>query len=209
MKVTNATVRFMRKVQVRDYEPIEAELSFQVQSDEGEDVGNLETVFTDYLATAKAAVMNVLTGTVAKTEGSVVNVNVNATGVAEAAKPKRGRPPKATTADIPDTGQQISNSPEDRKPVDDGIPDSAPAGKIAIDDGIPSDDMPSGTLSGEDLQKWVGEQVQAKKIKVEEVRTIYAEWNASRAMEIPADQRTVCQDKIKAFVANKEQVADL
>jgi hypothetical protein len=122
-KVYEVAVRFMRKVQVKEYEPVEAEVSLKAQTEDGEDhVAVLATLGAD----ARTAALDMIRGTGKVTPGSGQTTINNTVTVASAddLKKANGKTADAIEKEIAKSNGKAAASDI---PEETGEPTPAPA----------------------------------------------------------------------------------
>lgn len=194
MNVTEITARFMRRVQIKDYEPAEAEISLKAHLDDDED---FRTAGNELILQAREIALTGLRGKTAGETEIEVKVAVSAAdqkkadAAAKRAEKKAAKEAaKAPDSDIP--GDDVPGDSDDTKPA------KAPDSDVPGDDDVPgetdidpvADDGDEFTV--EDLQAYITAQVSGKKIAVKAVKEILASAKASRTSEVkPEDIETV------------------
>ena len=248
MQVTTIEARFMRRVQLRDYEPAEAEIKLTASLAEGED---FENQHEELMQLAKNGVRTALIGrtttgkdaSAAEVESgekaaSTAATSGTAAAVAEIAGKKRGRKSNAELAEIEaklkaeeaakNGKPNISNNPEDRRdpanPEDeipgDEIPGNEPAKQSAkpadkpapkadANSEIPGDEpakpadkpAPKGGITAPELQKWVSQQMGAKKLTAPEVLELIKSKGKDRMAELDPADLVWLKDQLEAKIA--------
>lgn len=219
--ITDVSVRYMRRVQMKEYEPAEAEVGFKAQLEEGE---NHILAANNLMQDAKIAVIETaLKGN----KGGTTRTESAATATTADEAPKavekdatvsrgRGRPRKnPTPTDDFDTSPAPVKAPvavtddfdtpvTKPDPVE-AIPEpkpTTPSPTVEVDEfGDPvtkpepvADEKP---LSVKDLQDWVAAQIQAGKTNAETVKGVYAKFGFARSTDTTEADRP----KIKAAIA--------
>lgn len=166
MQVTNITARFMRKVQVKDFEPMESEVSMSAHLEEGEDAMAAGEVL---VMQAKTLVITALSAKVAgKNTASVTSDPAKAAAESPLPGDKKGpgRPPGTGKNQKAQAAQQAaansgSDIPGDDKPTaasdipgDEQKPNISanPENRVDPNDAggdIPGDDKPAATTVGD------------------------------------------------------------
>ncbi len=214
-QVYDVKVRFMRRMQIREYEPAESEVSISAQM--GEDDDDLMTIGQELLSNARDLVKSALTG---KTTGT-------ATGKTQIKVTK-----KAAVDEIPEDDNEIPGDDDEELSAEEYIKAAAAkkrkvaaekrkakklAEKIAAevaekkaaeedeipggddDEEIPGDDDEeegSSEVSVDDLAAFINKMVTSRKVKPKQIKAVLAKYNASRISEVPAED---CGDAKKAI----------
>lgn len=242
MQVTTIEARFMRRVQLRDYEPAEAEIKLTASLAEGED---FDKQHEELISLAKEGVRAALIGrmttgkdaSAAEVEkGPEPVASGTAAAVAEIGGAKRGRKSKEEMAriaaamkaeeDAKAGKQNISTNPEDRQdpanpvseipgdeiPGSDPAPATKPATKPKADHSeIPGDDPApaqtakpaevKGGITAAELQKWVSQQMFAKKLTAPEVIELMKSKGKDRMAELDPAGLVWLKEQLEAKVA--------
>ena len=172
-QVTAVEVRYLRRVQLREFEPGEAEISYTIQVDDGDDASQ---VGTKYMLECKSIVNHALIGKVVKEESSSVEDVSEQTEQSSKEKTKKTRIKKeAKVKKIP----QESDIPEESD-IPNDVEDDLPADEDS------SKDDSENQLSSNDLQKKIT-AFRKKGVAVAKIKDAMAKFGASRTTEIPVE----------------------
>lgn len=196
MPVYEVAVRFMRRAQVKEYEPAEAEVSFKANLEEGED--HL-AVANGLMADAKSVAIE--SGLKAG-KATATSTSTEAAPAAEAPKNKGGRPPKQTltppaektTAAAPAAKDEFDSPPA--KPAETKPAAPAADDEFAAFDSAPA--APAAPMTVKELQDWITAQMQAKKIEVVKVREILSKYGAARTADTKEGDRLAIKADVEA-----------
>lgn len=188
MNVYEISVRFMRRAQVKEYEPMEAEVTLKANLAEGED-HNAAAV--NLMRDARNAAIE------AGLKSGAAKAETTATAAAE---PKQGRPkkeeltPAAPKADKP-------AAPKADKPAAAPAPAAEPAETNEFGEPIGGEDAADEPeKTGKELQTWITELITNKKIAVTQAKEILAKYGAAGSLQVKdGDRRKVVAD-IKALI---------
>jgi hypothetical protein len=186
MEVYEISARFMRRIQAKEYEPAEAEVTLKANLAEGEDYAALAT---SLMGTAKTTVI----------EAGLKSGKATAEATAEAPKNKGGRPPKETL--VPPAAKTEAAKPAvEPKPEPTPAPVAAPAAEPdefgEFETVAPAaDEKP---MAAKELQEWITAHLQAKKIDTTTVKAILAEFGAARTMDTKEEDRVKIKAKVQA-----------
>lgn len=198
MPVYEVAVRFMRRAQVKEYEPAEAEVSFKANLEEGEDhLAVANGLMADAKSVAIESGLKAGKATATSTEAAPA-----AATSTEAPKNKGGRPPKQTltppaektTAAAPAAKDEFDSPPA--KPAE-----TKPAAPAADDEFAAFDSAPAASaapMTVKELQDWITAQMQAKKIEVVKVREILAKYGAARTADTKETDRAAIKADVEA-----------
>jgi len=194
-KIYDIKVRYMRRVQMREYEPTEAEVTLSAQVADDEDYQNATN---ELMTEARTAVKAGLTGKPVETKDPV-----SVKKQAETKTKPKGKPlPKKAKTTIPDDIIPDGVEPEKAE-------EAPPAKKVATKkkaapkkvertpepDPIPEDDAP--VMSIRDLQDFVGTAVTSRKIKPVQIKEIISAYDAVRLSDIPEASRSAVKVAIE------------
>ncbi len=235
-QITEIGVRYMRRIQVRDYEPAESEVSLKAILLDGEDPKSIAVEVMafasgevhDSLGLPRSAKMPVRQTTAAgqsKTTdqfGGVKDQKTVSTPVGkpapaasdipgETAPPAQQAKPAAATSDIPDGAA----APQQAKPAasTSDIPDGAapkttqaPAQQQQQQQAAPAGDA---AMTAADLSKWIGDQVRAAKITSAAVKAVYPKFGVTRIVDLKADQVAACKAALDQAIKEHASASDL
>lgn len=217
--ITDVSVRYMRRVQMKEYEPAEAEVGFKAQLEDGE---NHILVANNLMQDAKIAVIETaLKGN----KGGTTRTESAATATTADEAPKavekdatvsrgRGRPRKNPTptddfdtspapVTAPAAATDDFDTPATKPDPVEAIPEpkpTTPPPQVDVDefgDPVVKEAPAEAALSVKDLQDWVAAQIQAGKTNAETVKGVYAKFGFARSTDTTEADRP----KIKAAIA--------
>jgi hypothetical protein len=201
MNVTDVTVRFMRRAQIREYEPIEAEVSLKAALAEGEDYVKIANTL---MADAKKAVHESGLKSSASTDKATTATAPAPAPAADAPKP-RGRPPSkpAAAAPAPAPADDFDDPAPVNKPA---APAPAPAPAADFDDMTASPApapaaAPAATMTLKELQVWTNANIEGNKITIDQVKGVWQTFGCSRSSELKPEQYGEARAKIEAIIA--------
>lgn len=178
MEVYEISARFMRRIQAKEYEPAEAEVTLKANMADGE----------DYMAAA-TTLMTAAKSTVIESGLKSGKTTAEATVVSEAAKNVGGRPKKQElTPPAPKDEPKAAAPKEEPKAAPAAEPDEFGEFETAAE--------PEKPMTGKELQEWITAHLQAKKIDTASVKAILAKYGAARTMDTKDEDRP----KIKAEI---------
>lgn len=190
LNIYDVSVRFMRKVQVKEYEPVEAETTLKAQTVEGTEYKTALADTAALMLEAREIVLNGLKGKAAAAAGETVTE----TKVEPApTKGKPGRPPKDKKADAAKGGDTDDFGESTTTKTAEPATNSAAEEDEFADVAPKADEKP---MSADELQKWISGHIQSKKIAVAKVKEILLKYGAARTADTKEEDRT----KIKADV---------
>lgn len=193
MKIFEISARFMRRVQVQNFEPAEAEITLRAQIAEGEtgpDAGDAKEAAQALLLQARGAVHGILLGTLKdKTPAPIIATATPQTlapAVPKAAEPTEPKAPVTppVTAEEPPKGRGGKKKKDDDIPGDPPVTTVTAAAKGAATITAPVSDIPdappktapaAGAPSGitaEELQRYIAQNIKDKKLNGGVVREI-------------------------------------
>jgi hypothetical protein len=196
MNVTEITARFMRRIQIKDYEPAEAEISLKAHLEDGED---FVAAGTTLILQSREIALTGLRGKTAGETETAVTVTETAKAPTAAEQKKAEAAHKRAEKKAAKEAAEAAKSTDSDIPGDDG--DTAKPATDKADSDVPGDDIPGETdtetdtddaMTIEDLQSYITSQVSGKKIVVKAVKEILAGVGASRTSEVkPEDIESV------------------
>ncbi len=215
MKVSSVTARFLRRVQVQNFEPAEAELSITLGTVEGEtqvDAKDAQPLMELALKQAKTAVLKTLIDGIKESAAPQVRpttapVAAPATPPADPApaagtKPKetkakdaKPKEPAATTADIPDGTAPATPAPAPKPAANADIP--AVEAKTV--------DAPTKTMTPTELSAWIAENIKAKKLTTADMRDLMTEYKIIRLGELAPPQVLEFKAKLEKVIADRKE----
>ena len=218
--VYDVKIRFMRRLQIREYEPAESEITISAQLSDDDDY---KDVAQGLLLDARELVKSALTGKpVGKTETKVTKTKADKKAAKKA--PVDEIPADTNSAsEIPGDDETVALSPaevkkalaaekrkaaaEKRKLAAAEKKAKAAAAKKAAADEIPSDDggdeIPGddgdedGELSADKLHEFINSMVTSRKVKPKQIKGILAGYDAARISDVPAENRQDVKDAIE------------
>jgi len=205
MNVTDITVRFMRRAQIREYEPIEAEVSLKAALAEGEDYVQIANTL---MADAKKAVHESGLKSSASTDKTTTTASPApapaAAPAADAPKP-RGRPPSNKPAAPPPPPAPVDDL-DSPAPAPAAAPAPAPAPAPDFDDMTASPApapaaAPAATMTLKELQVWTNANIEGNKITIDQVKGVWQTFGCSRSSELKPEQYGEARAKIEAIIA--------
>lgn len=235
------TARFGRKRQPAQYESAEAMIEFTISAEEDGQMGNISVeqvgMGEALLGIAKDLVLRELgvikageTASAAKL-AAAAGTKEEAPAAAPAASGKRGggkkkdaEAPAAPAAPAAPTGRQISDNPDDRKPVDDDIPgegESKPAAATAADNPDLPDETPTPpagaeatavTITTQELHAFIAGEIKEKRLDHATVKAVSGKFNVARIADLKLDQlgpyKAALDAEIKKLGSNPD-ISDL
>jgi len=195
-KIYDIKVRFMRRVQVREYEPAEAEVTLSAQVADDEDYQNAAN---ELMTEARIAVKAGLTGKPAEAK-EPVSVKKQ---VETKTKPKGKPVPKKAKTTIPDDVIPDGVEPEkteETEPVKKVATKKKAAPKKVVRTPEPElipEDNDAPVMSIQDLQGFVGSAVTSRKIKPAQIKEIISAYKAVRLSDIPEASRSAVKVAIE------------
>ena len=200
--VYDVAVRVMRRVQMKEYEPMEAEVSLKAQLAEGEDY--IEAV-NKLLIDAKTAVIETaIKGSAGKVTKSVEPVATAAAAPAEAA-PRKGRPTKAeqeAKAAAEAAKAAAAGTTDDFSTEPTPAPAPAPAAEPdEFSEFETAEAAPAAApMTVKELQDWITANIQAKKIDVAKVKETYGKFGVTRSADTKDEDRPKIKAAIEAII---------
>lgn len=203
MQVYDISIRFMRRIQVREYEPVEGEVTVKAQIADGE---KIEGAIKDAFALASEGVHTALglepnTKLATRQRGGHKEAGAT-TAAAPASKPAAQTPAKpAPQSDIPDDGapvpQQQTQAPKPAASNSD-IPDGPAPGQQTE---LPAQATSGEQLSAAELSKWIGDMVRLGKVTSQAVMALYPKFGVSRFADLKPDQTASAKVEIEKLIA--------
>ena len=179
MQVYEITVRRMRRAQVRDYEPTEAEFSLKAQLGEDDD---FEQCGRELMSTARDLVY----------ESIGLKIPVATTVKDEVVEKSKKESPKTKTKAKPAKKAVESDIPDDI-PGDDDIPDDIPG-----DDDIPDEEL---TLAQKQsaIQDLVSSLVSGRKLTTAKAKAMFKPFGVVRAADLDNEQASELLASLEAI----------
>lgn len=210
VNVYDVKVRFMRRMQVREYEPAESEITLSAQLSENDDYKSVtQKLILDARDLVKSGLMGKAAG---KTETEVTKTKTPAVDNSASEIPGDEIPDDEIPSDDGPTPAELKKAAaaekrkiaaEKRKVVAAAKKAKKEAEKQAANNDIPSDDnddIPSGdsdeTISEGDLLEYINSMVTSRKVKPKQIKAIISEYGAARISEIPKENRNDVKDAI-------------
>lgn len=183
MEVYELTARFMRRIQAKEYEPAEAEVTLKANLGDGEDY---MTAATTLMTAAKTTVI----------EAGLKSGKTTAEATATSAAPanKGGRPPKQTLTPPAETAK-----PAETKPAPAPEPAPAPAAEPDEFGEFETAAEPEKPMTGKELQEWITAHLQAKRIETSVVKGIVGKY-AARTLDTKEEDRPKIKAEIEALL---------
>ena len=183
VNVYDVQVEFYRKVQAREYEPVEARVRFKANLEDGADH---KTVAEELIQDARITVITALKGG-STTEPTASKETTVTTGSGEITttketKTRRGSKAKAAEEQKP----TISSNPEDRTNPADDVPGDEPQTekpKASTDD-VPGDVPTETGMTKGDLQTFILEAIKTNKTTGARVKEILAAHGAKKVSDL-------------------------
>jgi len=232
MHVHAVEVHFSRKVQVQQFEPAEAHITFHASF--GEDETGYADAANSLMAQAREITHAGLKGQTGQTSATVTPTVKSSSAPAtksgsddvpgepapaksssddvpgddkpQEAPKRRGRPPKAESKAKAESKPKSDDIPDEPAPAASDVPgDDEPAPAASDVPGDDEDDEFAGLvgeespepISAAELQAFVAEMVQSKKITIPAVKQVMAdEFGVSRTSEVSESQRPVLKKRI-------------
>lgn len=207
MHVHSLSVRYMRRAQIKDYEPVEAEVTLSATLAEGEEhkaaVHNLmvdakQGVIESGLKSGKATAE-------AKTETAAAPAAAPAAAEKKpAAKPKADKPkeePKPASAPAADPADPAGAPSEEPAAAE------APADEFAEFDAGPAAEPEVKAISVKELTDWVTASLKDKAngITPDDVKAIYSKFGAARTSDLKDDDRPKAKVQIEELIKSKRK----
>lgn len=204
MQVYDVSIRFMRRIQIREYEPAEAEVIVKAQLADGE---SPESAISEAFKLASGEV-HVSLGLAKDTKlPTRAKGKETATATATPAptpapkaetktsdKPRQAKAPAATD-DIPDDTKTATTAKPTASTSD--IPDdSAPATATAA-----TETASDTTMTPAELSKWIGEQVRTGKLTSVAVAGLYPKFGISRFADLKPEKTGEAKAAIEELIA--------
>lgn len=208
MNVYDIKARFMKRVQVKEYEPVEAEVTMSAQLGEGEDA---ETSAAALMEQARAAVMDsIKSKSAGKTEATVATVAKAAPVEAVAAPAKKAAAKPAPADDDFEAPAPAKKATKPAPaPADDDFETPAPAKKAAKPAPEPEpeaeedDEFAVKGISQPDFQSWMTGMVNGGKITPKEIKSVYPKFGITRSTDATLEQLPALKAAIEKFIAAK------
>jgi hypothetical protein len=183
MEVYEISARFMRRIQAKEYEPAEAEVTLKANLAEGEDYASLAT---SLMGTAKTTVI----------EAGLKSGKATAEATAEAPKNVGGRP-KKTELTPPAAAKAAEPKPEPT-PAPVAAPAAEPDEFGEFETAPAAAAEPEKPMAAKELQEWITAHLQSKKIDTTTVKAILAEFGAARTIDTKEEDRVKIKAKVQA-----------
>ena len=210
VNVYDVKVRFMRRMQVREYEPAESEITFSAQLAEDDDY---KVVSEKLILDARELVKSALTGKpVGKTETKTTKTAAAKKSNSVTEIPEDDN----SVSEIPGEDETVAISPaevkkalaaEKRKVAAEKRKVAAAKKKAAAEEAkkkiaaeeIPDDDNDDDDkeLSANALHEFINSMVTSRKVKPKQIKAIIAEYGAARISDIPEENRIDVKEAIE------------
>jgi len=216
MQVYDIKVRFMRKIQVRDYEPTESELTISAQLEDGEDpktaIKAAFKILSEEVHTSLGLAPNTKLPTrgKGKIEGEATTTPAPTPAPASdkkaADKPQQAKAPAATD-DIPgETTQAKPTAAQAQAASSADIPGETAPSTQTTATATAEDDLFAGCEDKEKparLSKWIGEQVKSGKIASTEVAALYPKFGISRFADLKPEKCSDAKAAVEELINKK------
>lgn len=184
-KVYEVNVRFMRRAQMKEYEPAEAEVTLKATVDDGEDY---KAVASDLMTTAKTTAIE------SGLKSGKTAESATAAPAAEAPKNVGGRPKKQELTPPAETKPAAAAAPKEE-------PKAAAPAPAAEPDEFGEFDTPAAEpekpMTGKELQEWITSKLAAKVIDTSTVKAIVGKY-APRTLDTKEEDRPKIKAEIEA-----------
>lgn len=210
MQPYDITVRFMRTIQVREYEPACAEVTIKAQLADGEDASKaIADAFKDVSAqvhTSLGLAADTKLPQRRKSAGGAVTTETMTAKPAETPKP-------AETAQAQTGGKPAPV--QTKASVNDDIPGEAAPAKTtapaAAQSDIPDSPAPAAAQTAPaadaippaELSKWIGEQVKSGNVTSAEIMALYPRFKVSRFADLKPDQTAEAKAAIEEIIKKR------
>ena len=209
-QVYDVKVRYMRRIQMREYEPAESEVTVSAQLSDNE---NFMSVGQELILNARALVKSAITGkpvevsdnkNVGKTETKVTKKTavdeipedirhrvdaIESLAEIEKMAEKDNKKAAATEKRKLAAAERKAKKLAEKEAAAEEVKKKAAVDEIPGDDEIPSDgendDTSTGNMTTIELQEFINSVVTQRKVKPKQIKAILAEYNASRISEVP------------------------
>jgi hypothetical protein len=223
MEVYEVSARFMRRIQAKEYEPAEAEVSLKAQLAEGEDS---KAAINTLMAQAKEGVKAVLSKSTKGTDEETTTETAKGSGRGGPGKPRKQvlTPKEAPAKEEPEDDDLMGGEDEEEAPkkAAKAPAKAAPAKKapkkeepeeepedeeedeFAEGEGDPeedeSDEDEEKAMTWKELQDWITQYI-PKKISPTDVRKILGKYGASRTADTKEEDRPKIKRDVEKFIA--------
>lgn len=206
--ISEVGVRFMRRIQVRDYEPAESEVTLKAVLLDGENAREAVHFLQDFASEEVHQALGLPTST---------KLPVNASrGVGQQIiKGPFGAEPHSMGVDIPAiaTEKPVQAAPAGGLEIPTSTPAAAPASPQPASAGI-SDipeskpattptAAPATNMTAADVSKWIGEQVRSQKVSSEAVKGLYPKYKVTRFADLKPEQIALVKADVEEMIAKK------
>lgn len=210
MQVYDISVRFMRRIQLREYEPVEAEVSAKAQLSDSDD---LKQSIAEAFQIASAGVHLAL----GLPENTTLKPKAGAKGKASQGEVNAAPATAAQTAapakpadDIPDATPAKTTAPAKPAAASSDIPDAGPAPTQAQQTAAPASQASSGAaITPQELSKWIGEQVRLGRVTPQDIMNLYPRFGVARFADIKPDRCAEAKQAIEELIAKNSKSTDL
>jgi hypothetical protein len=183
MEVYEISARFMRRIQAKEYEPAEAEVSLKATVTEGEDYA---AAASSLMSTAKATVIE------SGLKSGKATAETTAPAATEPAN-KGGRPKKQELTPPAPKEEPKAAAPA---PTPAPAPDTEPDEFGDFEEQAPA--APAKPMTAKELQEWITAHLNAKAIDIPTVKAILAEFGVTRTMDTKEEDRAAIKAKVEA-----------
>lgn len=211
-QVQTLELRFMRRIQVREYEPTEAECKLTAQLADGDQPGEIAaTMFalaSDQVHIALGLPANTKLAT--RAAGHATHKTQAQNGGTATKEHKVSAPVGA--GDIP---EEIPGEAAPQTGKQTAAPQKAPAGDIPEE--IPGETAQpqthaadkDGVTDAPSLSKWIGEQVRLGKVSSDAVKATYPKYKIARFADLKPDQVPTMKAELDGLIKAHSAAADL
>jgi len=226
MKVFEVGIRMVRKIQIRDFEPMEVEVSMKAQIEDGENHAEAgQQLVTDTRDIIKVGFENLIkrsdvqtiTVKAEKVTGKTPKAKEEKTSEpektiepekeTEPAKRGRGRPPgaknkdkitgKESKKDMDEVpGQSEDETSADEVPGEETLEKHTEA-EAGVDEEVKSEEESDGVMPLQDFKDWFTGVVSGGKISVKQMKEILSGFDATRAKDVKPESRQEVIDQVE------------
>jgi hypothetical protein len=200
MQVYDIKVRFMRKIQVRDYEPTESEVTCSAQLEDGEDpkaaIKAAFKILSEEVHTSLGLAPNTKLPTRGKATGEHVQAEASVTDKTPAPTPAPAsdkKPAEKKAADKTTKASATDDIPGEGAPATKTTAASAASSDIPGEETAPQTQQTAAAetatdMTPADLSKWIGEQVRSGKVTSQAITALYPKFGISRFADLKPEK---------------------